>query len=134
MCSRIYVVLIFFIRTGPKQNTVSEFWCMVWQEDIDQIIMLTNLKEGRKVKIDFVKKYNEFFLEGLCQCYLLFTFQLKCDQYWPDLNATMTCDNVVLTTIKEQHHAYYVVRKTKLTHKRVSLTTLISHDLSFFYK
>lgn len=56
----------FFSRTGPKQNTVSEFWCMVWQEDIDQIIMLTNLKEGRKVKIDFVKKYNEFFVLKDC--------------------------------------------------------------------
>lgn len=66
MCSRIYVVLIFFPRTGPKQNNVSEFWCMVWQEDIDQIIMLTNLKEGRKVKIDFVKKYNEFFVLKDC--------------------------------------------------------------------
>lgn len=125
--------LIFFPQTGPKDNTVSEFWCMVWQEDIDQIIMLTNLREGRKVKEKILKKYIEFFLEGLCQCYLLFTFQLKCDQYWPDLNATMTCDNVVLTTIKERHYAYYVVRKTKLTHKKVSVTTLISQDLSFFY-
>lgn len=45
--------LIFFPQTGPKDNTVSEFWCMVWQEDIDQIIMLTNLREGRKVKKKF---------------------------------------------------------------------------------
>lgn len=45
--------LIFFSQTGPKDNTVSEFWCMVWQEDIDQIIMLTNLREGRKVKKKF---------------------------------------------------------------------------------
>lgn len=72
---------------------------MVWQEDIDQIIMLTNLKEGRK---------------------------LKCDQYWPDLNATMTCDNVVLTTIEERHYAYYVVRKTKLTHKKLQKSRRIT--------
>lgn len=28
---------------------------MVWQEDVNQIIMLTNLKEGRKVGSDLEK-------------------------------------------------------------------------------
>ena len=35
--------------TGPKQNTVDDFWKMIWQEDVDSIVMLTNLKEGDKV-------------------------------------------------------------------------------------
>lgn len=39
----------FFRQKGPKPNTLSDFWCMVLQENVDQIIMLTNLKEGRKV-------------------------------------------------------------------------------------
>lgn len=40
---------IFFFWTGPKPTTVSDFWSMVLQENIDQIVMLTNLKEGTKV-------------------------------------------------------------------------------------
>lgn len=38
----------YIAAQGPKPNTVSDFWCMAWQEDVNQIIMLTNLKEGRK--------------------------------------------------------------------------------------
>lgn len=37
---------------GPKQNTVADFWCMVWQEHIEQIIMLTNVMEGNTVNND----------------------------------------------------------------------------------
>uniref|UniRef100_K1QIU4 Receptor-type tyrosine-protein phosphatase U n=1 Tax=Magallana gigas TaxID=29159 RepID=K1QIU4_MAGGI len=58
---------------------------------------------------------------------------LKCDQYWPDLNATMACDNVVLTTIEERHYAYYVVRKTKLTHKK-KLLSVCPHYKDSDYK
>lgn len=35
--------------TGPKQNSVNEFWGMVWQTNTTQIVMLTNLVEGTKV-------------------------------------------------------------------------------------
>lgn len=37
------------LSLGPKQNTVADFWCMVWQEHIEQIIMLTNIMEGNTV-------------------------------------------------------------------------------------
>uniref|UniRef100_A0A8W8MP08 Uncharacterized protein n=1 Tax=Magallana gigas TaxID=29159 RepID=A0A8W8MP08_MAGGI len=61
--------------------------------------MLTNLKEGRK---------------------------LKCAQYWPDQNATMTCEHVVLTAMEEWHYAYYVVRKIKMTHKQLKISKPIT--------
>ena len=35
--------------TGPKQNTINDFWQMVWQENVTQIVMLTNLMEDGKV-------------------------------------------------------------------------------------
>lgn len=38
---------IFF--KGPKPTTICDFWSMVLQESIEQIVMLTNLKEGTKV-------------------------------------------------------------------------------------
>lgn len=39
----------YIFLTGPTQNTVEDFWLMVWQEHVEQIVMLTNLKEGPKV-------------------------------------------------------------------------------------
>ena len=51
---------IFFICTemlyyfkGPKPNTIFDFWKMVWQENVYVIVMVTNLKEGRKVRRKF---------------------------------------------------------------------------------
>ena len=38
-----------FHLSGPKQNTLSDFWHMIWQENVFQIVMLTNLREGTKV-------------------------------------------------------------------------------------
>ena len=34
---------------GPKDNTLDDFWTMIWQEKVTQIVMLTNIKEGVKV-------------------------------------------------------------------------------------
>lgn len=34
---------------GPKINTIIDFWRMVWQENVHQIIMLTNIIEDGKV-------------------------------------------------------------------------------------
>ena len=38
--------------TGPKENTVNDFWRLVWQQDITKVVMLTNLKERGKVEIN----------------------------------------------------------------------------------
>lgn len=37
------------MRTGPKEKTVNDYWSMVWQTNVEQIVMLTNLKEGTRV-------------------------------------------------------------------------------------
>lgn len=39
----------FFMCTGPKENTFNDFWSMVWQTNVEQIVMLTNLMEGTRV-------------------------------------------------------------------------------------
>ena len=38
--------------TGPKENTVNDFWRLVWEQDITQVVMLTNLMERGKVGIN----------------------------------------------------------------------------------
>lgn len=34
---------------GPQSTTNNDFWRMVFQENVTQIVMLTNLTEGEKV-------------------------------------------------------------------------------------
>lgn len=50
-----FVFLTFFYKTrfsiwsGPKPNTIADFWQMIWQNGVCNIVCLTNLKEGTKV-------------------------------------------------------------------------------------
>ncbi|XP_062612923.1 receptor-type tyrosine-protein phosphatase epsilon-like isoform X2 [Saccostrea cucullata] len=80
----------YIAAQGPRQNTIKDFWTMIWQENVDQIIMLTNLKEGNKV---------------------------KCSKYWPDLYQSSTFGVISLLAEEEQVYAYYKIRKFRVTHK-----------------
>ncbi|XP_043855856.1 tyrosine-protein phosphatase non-receptor type 7 isoform X3 [Dromiciops gliroides] len=39
---------VYIATQGPMRNTVSDFWEMVWQEEVPLIIMLTQLQEGKE--------------------------------------------------------------------------------------
>lgn len=115
---------------GPKQNTVADFWFMVWQEHIEQIIMLTNVMEGNTVNnvgyIFLLFCFLEICLRTIC---VIITFrpinlQAKCFQYWPDLDTSIDCDSFTLNATDERHYAYYVIRKLKMIHKEVKSLNL----------
>lgn len=44
-------MLFSFISKGPKPKTIADFWTMIWQEDVCNIVCLTNLTEGTKVRV-----------------------------------------------------------------------------------
>ena len=48
-----FINLIFF--SGPKKNTIKDFWQMVWQEKVDIIVMVTKLQEDKRVSYYFFK-------------------------------------------------------------------------------
>ena len=45
------------MHVGPIRNTLVDHWRMIWQEHSHTIVMVTNIKEGKKI---------------------------KCQQYWPE--------------------------------------------------
>nr|XP_034321299.1 receptor-type tyrosine-protein phosphatase T [Crassostrea gigas] len=80
----------YIASQGPKESTLADFWEMVCQDKVKQIIMLTNLREGRK---------------------------LKCHQYWPNLGNKETYGTVSVKSMQEKHYAFYIVRKFQVFQK-----------------
>ena len=45
-----FTVPSYFIATqGPLQNTIGDFWAMVWKYECNSIVMLSNLREKAQV-------------------------------------------------------------------------------------
>ena len=73
----------WIVTQGPLQNTIKDFWLMVWQEQASVIVMLTKTFECIKV---------------------------MCVQYWPNsVKSTETFGDFVVTLLKEEVFAHYKV-------------------------
>uniref|UniRef100_A0A8D3BSY6 protein-tyrosine-phosphatase n=1 Tax=Scophthalmus maximus TaxID=52904 RepID=A0A8D3BSY6_SCOMX len=77
----IYHVCVCVCVSGPMQETVYDFWRMVWQENTAAIVMVTNLVEVGRV---------------------------KCCKYWPD--DTEIYGDMKVTLIETQLLSEYVIR------------------------
>ncbi|XP_056002510.1 receptor-type tyrosine-protein phosphatase alpha-like [Ostrea edulis] len=83
----------YIATQGPRENTVEDFWRLIWQERVKDIVMLTNLVEtGKK----------------------------KCAKYWPDKDKHLSMGRCRVYLSDETIYAFHVVRK--LTVERVDLT------------
>uniref|UniRef100_A0A8C2XFU6 protein-tyrosine-phosphatase n=1 Tax=Cyclopterus lumpus TaxID=8103 RepID=A0A8C2XFU6_CYCLU len=71
----------YIATQGPMQETVRDFWRMVWQENSASIVMVTNLVEVGRV---------------------------KCVRYWPD--ETEVYGDLKVTLIETEPLAEYVIR------------------------
>ena len=67
---------------APLSKTLVDFWRMIWQEHTHTIVMVTNLKEDKKV---------------------------KCQQYWPDSDSHRYGPFLVTNT-EQQVFADYTIR------------------------
>lgn len=45
-----YDALIYVYIVGPNPRTLDDFWLMVWQHDVNRIVMITKLVENGKVR------------------------------------------------------------------------------------
>lgn len=49
------IVSLMFCLKGPTQETLNDFWRMIWQENCATIVMLTNLVEMGKVSFHLAR-------------------------------------------------------------------------------
>ena len=80
-------VLIINHSIGPMNKTTVDFWHLVWQEKPPTIVMVTNLKEGKKI---------------------------KCQQYWPESGFTQSYGPFKVTLTDQQVYTDYTIRTLQL--------------------
>uniref|UniRef100_A0A6I8SJW9 Receptor-type tyrosine-protein phosphatase alpha n=2 Tax=Xenopus tropicalis TaxID=8364 RepID=A0A6I8SJW9_XENTR len=73
----------FIAAQGPKEETVNDFWRMIWEQNTATIVMVTNLKERK---------------------------ECKCAQYWPD-QGCWTYGNIRVSVEDMTVLVDYTVRK-----------------------
>ncbi|XP_014611442.1 PREDICTED: tyrosine-protein phosphatase 69D isoform X2 [Polistes canadensis] len=78
----------FICAQGPMENTVCDYWRMIWEQHLELILMLTNLEEYSKT---------------------------KCAKYWPDKGETKNFGDITVEHIQERAYSDYVVRELKMT-------------------
>ena len=72
------------LSTAPLDETVDHFWRMVWEYEIEAIVMLTNCVEMGRVSLSLL-------ISGISSDAQTVPYQEKSAQYWPEgLNETIT--------------------------------------------
>ncbi|KAM7409682.1 hypothetical protein PAMA_001261 [Pampus argenteus] len=82
----------YIAAQGPKDETVSDFWRMVWEQQSSIIVMVTRCEEGNRI---------------------------KCAQYWPSPDReTEIFEEFVVKLNSEDHFPNYFIRRLILTNRR----------------
>uniref|UniRef100_A0A914XWI7 protein-tyrosine-phosphatase n=1 Tax=Panagrolaimus superbus TaxID=310955 RepID=A0A914XWI7_9BILA len=76
----------YIATQGPLPETFNDFWRMVWEQNSNIIVMLTNLQEGSRP---------------------------KCDQYWPNRDKTKY-GHIIVTIVDTLELAHYTIRTFKI--------------------
>ncbi|XP_029110510.1 receptor-type tyrosine-protein phosphatase C-like isoform X3 [Scleropages formosus] len=92
----------YIAAQGPKNETVVDFWRMVWEQQSSVIVMVTRCEEGNRN---------------------------KCAQYWPSMDReTEIFEDFVVKISTEDHFPDYVIRHLTITNKREkSLEREVTH-------
>ena len=85
-----------FYHTGPKEQTLEDFWRMVMQYSVPVVVMLTKcFEEG---SVSFGTYLGTECIVKFFPCFL----QSKCCQYWPDSNSSKYGSFLVTLVAKEK--------------------------------
>ena len=117
-CPGLYVPECFIASQGPKENTLEDFWQMIFEQNIVNIVMMTNLKEGEKKKceayfpsnIDEKVEYGPYKLTNIrtdiYNGYITRMFEVECNEEqlqikhfhftaWPDYDVPTLYDELL---------------------------------------
>ncbi|XP_052087518.1 receptor-type tyrosine-protein phosphatase T-like [Mytilus californianus] len=84
----------YIAAQGPKRITVKDFLHMIWQENVEKIVMVTQLIENEKK---------------------------KCESYWPEsVSEPLVVNNFKVTMTEERKYTFYVYRLLTLSLKNVT--------------
>ncbi|XP_062600098.1 receptor-type tyrosine-protein phosphatase alpha-like [Saccostrea cucullata] len=88
----------YIATQGPKPTTLCDFWSILWQENLNIIVCLTNLKEGTKI---------------------------KCAQYWADPRDSMKIGEFTIRNQSEKEYANYIRRSLRLKKNKVQKERMV---------
>ncbi|XP_071640948.1 uncharacterized protein [Temnothorax longispinosus] len=78
----------YIATQGPEPSTVTDFWRMIWQENVLIICMLANVVENGRT---------------------------KCEQYWPDIGKQNKYGDIIVLNAKHNVYADYCFRTFNVT-------------------
>ncbi|XP_044530849.1 receptor-type tyrosine-protein phosphatase C [Gracilinanus agilis] len=82
----------YIAAQGPREETVDDFWRMIWEQKVTVIVMVTRCEEGNRN---------------------------KCAEYWPTVEAgSQTYGDVIVKINEYKRCPDYIVQKLNITNKR----------------
>ncbi|NWX88134.1 PTPRV phosphatase, partial [Nothoprocta ornata] len=90
----------FIATQGPLKKTIEDFWRLVWEQNVRNIIMLTVCMENGRV---------------------------LCDHYWPSESAPVSYGQVEVHLLKQNSSEEWTMREFKLWHQCLETERHVSH-------
>ncbi|XP_070602491.1 receptor-type tyrosine-protein phosphatase C isoform X2 [Erythrolamprus reginae] len=82
----------YIAAQGPKEETIDDFWRMIWEQKVTIVVMVTRCEEGSKI---------------------------KCAKYWPSLEEETASYGDIIVSINERKvYPDYIIQKLHINHRR----------------
>nr|XP_033774579.1 receptor-type tyrosine-protein phosphatase V-like isoform X2 [Geotrypetes seraphini]XP_033774580.1 receptor-type tyrosine-protein phosphatase V-like isoform X2 [Geotrypetes seraphini]XP_033774581.1 receptor-type tyrosine-protein phosphatase V-like isoform X2 [Geotrypetes seraphini] len=93
----------YIVTQGPLKKTIEDFWRMVWEQNVYNIVMLTVCMENGRV---------------------------LCDHYWPSDSSPVTYGEITVHLVDQTISNEWTIRELKLWHEDVKLERKV-HQLHY---